>query len=86
MLRLGHEVAMAGHMGIRKTTDRIQSNFFCPEMTEDISNFCKSCDVCQKTVPKGRIPKAPLDKMRHITEPFYRVSLDLIGPIQPVNL
>nr|XP_054761035.1 uncharacterized protein LOC129267344 [Lytechinus pictus] len=29
-------------------------------MYEDVANFCRSCDVCQKTVSKGRVPKTTL--------------------------
>ena len=85
VMKLGHESIMAGHMGITKTLDRIQSNFYWPCMYDDVSRFCKSCDDCQKTIPKGRVPKAPLDKMPVISTPFQRVAIDLIGPLMPVS-
>ena len=85
VLKLAHESMFAGHMGITKTTDRIRSDFFWPNMYDDIARFCKSCDVCQRTVPKGKIPKAPLGKMPVISTPFYRVAVDLVGPLLPVS-
>ena len=48
-------------------------------MCDDIFRFCNSCDDCQKTIPKGRVPKAPLDKMPVISTPFQRVTIDLVG-------
>ena len=45
--------------------------------------FCRSCDICQRTISKGRIPKVPLHKMPLIDQPFKRVAVDLVGPISP---
>ena len=70
-------------MGVKKTTDKIQKAFYWPGIQGDISRHCKSCDICQKTVNKGSVPKVPLQKMPLIHMPFKRVSIDLIGPISP---
>ena len=48
-----------------------------------MTRFCKSCDVCQKTVSKGSVQKVPLEKMPLIDKPFKRVAIDLVGPISP---
>jgi len=29
----------------------------------DMTGFCRSCDICQKTIAKGRVPSVPLGKM-----------------------
>lgn len=39
--------------------------------------------VCQKTIPKGKIRRAPLGKIPLIEVPFKRVAVDIIGPIEP---
>ena len=83
VIKLAHENILAGHMGINKTVDRVRSQFYWPGVHDDISRYVKSCDQCQRTVPKGRIPKAPLDKMPVIKTPFYRVAVDIVGPINP---
>ena len=48
-----------------------------------MTRFCRSCDVCQKTVPKGTVPRVPLQRMPVIDTPFKRVAVDLVGPIYP---
>ena len=48
-----------------------------------MARFCRSCDICQRTISKGRIPKVPLQKMPLIDQPFKRVAVDLVGPISP---
>ena len=32
VLRLAHETLMSGHLGIKKTTDRVLTEFFWPEV------------------------------------------------------
>ena len=52
-------------------------------MGGDEARFCRSCDICQRTISKGRIPKVPIQKMPLIDQPFKRVAVDLVGPISP---
>ena len=52
-------------------------------MGGDVARFCRSCDICQRTISKGRIPKVPLPKMPMIDQPFKKVAVDLVGPISP---
>ena len=50
VLRLAHETLMSGHLGIKKAMDRVLTEFFWPGVCGDVSRFCKSCDICQRTV------------------------------------
>ena len=46
-----------------------------------MSRYFQSCDICQRTIPKGRCGKTPLVAMPIIGEPFARVAIDLVGPL-----
>ncbi|XP_062602901.1 uncharacterized protein LOC134264647 [Saccostrea cucullata] len=85
VMKLAHESIMAGHLGVRKTTDRIMAEFYWPGIQADIRRFCKSCDVCQRTISKGKVPAVPLGHMPLITVPFQRVAVDIVGPLQPIT-
>ena len=50
-----------------------------------MSRFCKSCDICQRTIQKGRVTKVPLAKLPLIGTPFKRVAVDIVGPIEPCS-
>ena len=76
---------MGSHMGIKKMADKIQSALYWPGIQGDMTRYCKSCDVCQKTVNKGSVLKVPLEKMPLIDKPFKRVAIDLVGPIGPLS-
>ncbi|XP_072180111.1 uncharacterized protein [Diadema setosum] len=51
----------------------------------DVQRFCRSCDACQRAIPKGRVTKVPLGSTPVIDEPFHRVAVDLVGPIKPAT-
>ena len=68
-------------MGIKKTTDKIQSAFYWPGIPGDVTRFCKSRCVCQETVSKGSLQKVPIEKMPPIDKSFKRVAIDLVGLI-----
>jgi len=77
---LRHRVMTLAHAGIRITV-----NFWWPGMNDDVTRFCHSCDVCQRTVSKGRVSKVPLGKMPIINTPFKSQSIDLVGEIFPAT-
>jgi len=69
-LKLAHDCIMSGHQGLKKTYDRVYAHFYWSGIHADIDRYCKSCDICQRTVSKGRVTKAPLGKMPLIETPF----------------
>ena len=83
VMSVNHESAFNGHLGAKKTEVRILPNFFWPGLRQDIIRFCRSCDVCQRTVKRGSVKKVPLGSMPLIDTPFKRVAVDIVGPIAP---
>ncbi|XP_037774647.1 uncharacterized protein LOC119571392 [Penaeus monodon] len=71
------------HFSHRKTAEKVFHKFFWPGAGAEIKRYCRSCHACQKTVPKGKIRKAPMVQMPVISEPFSRVAIDIVGPISP---
>ena len=59
------------------------AEFFWPGVCGDVTQFCKSCDICQRTVQKGRVAKVPLGRLPLINTPFKHVAVDIVGPIEP---
>ena len=85
VMSLAHESIVGGHLAAKKTIDRITTSFHWPGITSDVTRFCRSCEICQKTLPKGKVTKVPLGEMPIMDVPFHRVAVDLIGPITPVS-
>ena len=85
VMKVGHDSIMGGHLAYQKTIDRITSQFYWPNIHAEVKRYCQSCDVCQKTIPRGKVGKVPLGQMPLIGIPFQRVGVDLVGPIKSEN-
>ena len=53
VMKLAHESVMAGHLAIKRTMQKVLSEFNWPGINSDIKRFCQSCDICQRSIPKG---------------------------------
>ena len=47
VMEVAHDSIFDEHLGVKKTKDRIQTNFSWPRMHNDVSGFCRSCNVSQ---------------------------------------
>jgi len=52
---VAHEIPAAGHLGVAKTKDNLLCHFYCPSLSKDTKELCRSCDVCQRL---GKQPQA----------------------------
>ena len=82
---MAYECLFGGHLGVKKAKDKVQASFYWPGINSDITKFCRSCNICQRTIPKGKVPKVHLGEMPIIDIPFKRVAVDIIGPIFPAT-
>lgn len=80
VLKIAHDSVFAGHLGIKKTQDRVLRHFFWPGIYGEIQRYCRSCPICQKML-NVKPAKAPLINLPVINSPFKRVAVDLIGPM-----
>ena len=79
VLEVAHDIPLAGHLGRKKTLNRILQRFFWPGITHDVRQYCRSCAACQKVATRN--PKVCLQPMPIIDEPFSRIAMDIIGPL-----
>ena len=83
VMKLAHESIMSGYLATSRTISRILSEFFWPGLQSEIKGICQSCDICQKTMSKGKVKKVPLDRMPLIDVPFKIVAVEIIGLLNP---
>ena len=72
---------MSGHPGKKKMKHIVMQNFFWPNMSKHIAVACKSCEPCQRMAKKTH-KAAPMQVTPIITEPFHKIALDVVGPLQ----
>lgn len=79
-----HEGILGGHYSKDITVQRIRNMTNWPNITRDVEDFIKTCDLCQRFKENERrqeyyeesdIPEAPNDK----------ISIDLMGPLDTKN-
>src|SRR4051812_13686226 len=47
-IQTAHDASLSGHMGQKNTYFRLQDAVWWPGMQDDITEYVRSCDVCQK--------------------------------------
>ena len=81
VLRLAHDTPVGGHMGVKKTRERVLKHFYWPNIFKEVAEYVLSCDICQKVDTKPSKVKAKLIPMPVITVPFERIGVDIIGEL-----
>jgi hypothetical protein len=82
VLKLAHDLPMSGHMGVRKTKDRILKHFFWPSLHKDVAEYVRSCHTCQVVgKPNQNIKPAPLIPIPVFGNPFESIIIDCVGPL-----
>lgn len=81
LICLAHGNSWSGHLGIRKTKDRLLQEYYWPGCFKEVEEFVRSCDTCQRIGKPHDKSKAPLKLVPIITEPFRRLVIDTVGPL-----
>ncbi|GFO00775.1 gypsy retrotransposon integrase-like protein 1 [Plakobranchus ocellatus] len=78
VISIAHNSLTGAHLGIKRTKNKVLSNVYWPQVDRDVTRYCRSCDVSQRTEKKGTVPQVPLEKVPLVDTPFKRVG--------PINL
>ena len=79
-----HGATTAGHLGVKRTLDKIRIRYFWPNMVKRIIHYVRSCVDCQMKKKSLDRPAGFL-KSIHSQRPFERIGVDLIGPFPLSN-
>jgi len=75
-----HDSPIAGHLGVRKTINRLSQRYFWPGMYRDAKHHVRHCESCQKF---KTVQTKAAGKMltRVVNEPFDILCADFVGPL-----
>lgn len=83
VLRSYHDsIAEGAHLGIDRTYRAIQLKYFWPKMYQNVADYVRSCDACQRAKKNTNLPKPPLVNMP-VEDTFIRLHMDILGPLTP---
>jgi transposase InsO family protein len=79
IISLAHDHPLSGHMGQDNTYFRLKNDAWWPGMKEDIINYIRRCDTCQKRSKNKETPQIGAAEI--IPEPFAHIGIDVMGPL-----
>ena len=69
------------HMGARRVKALISQRFSWPGLGQEVIQYIKSCDICQRCSKVQR--KVPMVERKVMAEPFESMAVDIVGPFTP---
>ena len=70
LLQKFHDSLLAGHPGVKRMKHAMQKEVDWPGMEEDIKEYVKGCQGCQKNKPDRRKRHAPLNPLPIALHPW----------------
>jgi len=76
-----HDSVIGGHAGIHRTIKKIKTQFNWKGLKEDVIEYIKNCESCQKGKVTNKKVKQPMLITSTSSEPFEKIFLDIVGPL-----
>ncbi|UYV71980.1 K02A2.6-like, partial [Cordylochernes scorpioides] len=74
-----HDHPTSGHMGIKRTYNRLKSKYFWPSMLKTVEEYVFSCPGCQFRKTPSQLPQGLLQPIPPASRPFEKMGIDLMG-------
>src|SRR5664279_2095115 len=81
LLYICHDIPASGHLGIRKSLDRLIRHFWWGSVQSDVREYVRTCHECQCVGKGSKKVIAPLYSMPIVSEPWSVCAIDIVGPL-----
>jgi len=78
ILFLTHNHPTGAHFGTDIMFNKIRDIYYWPQMYEQIRNYVKACDNCQR---RGKSKNTDLLHPIEVKDPFQQIGIDIVGPL-----
>ena len=75
-----HDATTGGHLGAKKTPERVRTRFYWVGQRRDVEEWCKTCQICAARKSEPKKCKAPL-QIEPAKYPLERIAMDILGPL-----
>ena len=75
-----HNTVLSGHLGSKRTKQKLLQKYYWYNMKEDVNNYILGCDICESNKKTQKTPKAPLGSLR-TGAPMDCLATDILGPL-----
>ena len=79
LLQLAHDAV--GHFGRDKTIERLHRHCVWLNMTREVEDYCRSCEVCCTNKSSNQLPAGLLKPLPIPDKPWDSVGIDFVGPL-----
>ena len=80
VLHFAHTIPATGHLGRKKTAQRVLRWFYWLNIQRNVADYCRGYQDCQKS-SRPRPKRALLVLLPVISEPFSRIAMDIVGAL-----
>lgn len=67
------------HIGIKQIQNKIGKIYTAKNLTKNINNLCKRCEICIKNKTRGQVKYGLMSHLGPASKPYEIVSIDTIG-------
>ena len=80
-----HDNEVSGHPGIRKTIKLILRQYTWPNIHSDVTKYCKTCDLCNRTKSSRHAPYGLLQPLSAPDYPWQSITMDFVTGLPKSN-
>ena len=84
IIRLHHDVPVAGHRGRWKTVELVTRNYWWPGVTRDVGKYVEGCDLCQQMKNRTEEPAGKLKLSEVPQKTWTHLTVDFITKLPVV--
>ena len=78
ILREYHDTPFSGHPGMDKLLRGVSKDFWWPHQRDDVADYVRTCDSCQRNKPLNRAPAGLLQPLPTPEHNWEQITMDLI--------
>jgi len=86
ILKSAHGDPMAGHFGVKRTTEKIRRRFFWPGMLQDVKRYIRECVICQRAKVRRQKKIGLLKPLPEPDGPWQWITMDFITDLPPSKI
>ena len=75
-----HDDVTAGHLGFKKTWEKVKKRFFWPKMLSSVQSYVYSCENCNSQKSSNQRPAGLMQPVSPTEKPFEKIGIDKMGP------
>ncbi|KRX75070.1 Transposon Ty3-I Gag-Pol polyprotein [Trichinella sp. T6] len=75
-----HNGIDGGHLGVKKTAEKVRTRYFWPGWYRDVMAWCDRCEACARRKTSPIVNRAPMESIV-VGNPMEIVAVDILGPV-----